>query len=139
MGDNAGARQRYEDAVEFLCRNTESLRELIGPAGWDAPFATVRDGEPMSGEWRDALRELDNAAEAAGVPGGIGLEARMGAGDWLSGPTPRSVGWICPTGRCARVDLRPDGPPPRTPAPAPAPAVAPTCALVDRPMRLVEG
>lgn len=137
MGDGGQARRRYEDAVEFLCRNTESLRELIGPGGWEAPFATVRDGVPMSGEWQEALRELDNAAEAAGVPGGIGLEARMGAGDWLSGPTPRSVGWICPTGRCARVDLRTDGPPPRTPAPAPV--ATPTCALADRPMRLVEG
>lgn len=137
MGDDAQARRRYEDAVEFLCRNTESLRELIGPAGWEAPFATVRNGELLSGEWRDALRELDDAAEAAGIPGGIGLEARMGVGDWLSGPTPQSVGWICPTGRCARVDLRADGPPPRTPEPAPDPA--PTCALADRPMRLVEG
>ncbi|MEV0774443.1 hypothetical protein ACIBLA_33865 [Streptomyces sp. NPDC050433] len=129
MGDGEQARRLYEDAVEYLCRNAEALRDLIGPARWEAPFATVRDGDPATGEWRDAVRALHDAAEAAGIPGGIGLRSTMGVGDWLSGPAPQSVGWICPTDRCGRVDLRKGGAPPRTP----------TCALAGRPMRLVEG
>lgn len=130
MGDGAKARRIYEDAVEYLCRNVDAVRELIGPGSWEAPFAVVRDGDPATSEWRDAVRELHDAAETAGIPGGLGLRSTMGPGDWPSGPTPRSAGWVCPTGRCARVDLRPDGA---------ADAEAPACALTGRPMRLVGG
>jgi hypothetical protein len=118
----------YEDAVEYLCRNVDAVRELLGPALWEAPFAVVRLGDPATVEWRDAVRELHLAAEAAGIPGGLGLSSTMGVGDWPSAPTPRSVGWVCPTGRCARVDLR-EGAAPDTP----------TCALAGRAMRLVDG
>ncbi len=128
MGDGAKAHRVYEDAVEYLCRNIDALRELIGPELWETSFATVRDADPATGEWRDAVRELHDAAEAAGIPGGIGLRSTMSAGGWPSAPTPRSVGWICPTGRCARVDLR-EG----------AVAQTPTCALAGQQMRLVDG
>lgn len=128
MAEGAKARRLYADAVEYLCRNVDALRELTGPAVWDAPFAVVRDGDPSTGAWQDAVRALHDAAEAAGIPGGIGLRSTMGVGNWPSAPTPQSVGWICPTDRCARVDLR-EGADPQTP----------TCALVGRPMRLVDG
>ncbi|WP_406171159.1 hypothetical protein [Streptomyces sp. NBC_00996] len=128
MGDGAKALRVYEDAVEYLCRNVDAVRELLGPALWEAPFAVVRLGDPSTVEWRDAVRELHLAAEAAGIPGGLGLSSTMGVGDWPSAPTPRSVGWVCPTGRCARVDLR-EGAAPDTP----------TCALAGRAMRLVDG
>ncbi|WP_405797351.1 hypothetical protein [Streptomyces sp. NBC_01506] len=134
-GDGAPARRVYEDAVEYVCRNVDALRDLIGPARWDAPFAVIRDGDPETGEWRDAVRELQDAAEAAGIPGGIGLRATMGVSDWPSGAPARSVGWVCPTGRCARVDLRNGLATPPTLDPTPDPA--PTCALTARPMRLV--
>ncbi|MFF7613251.1 hypothetical protein [Streptomyces lavendulae] len=139
MGDGAKARRVYEEAVEYLCRNLDALRELIGPGLWEAPFAAVRDGDPASDDWRAAVRALHEAAEAAGIPGGLGLSATMGVGGWPSGPTPRSVGWVCPTGRCARVDLREDPvPPTAVPDPVPVPVpVPPACVLAGRPMRLV--
>ncbi|MFD8020416.1 hypothetical protein ACFV6G_08315 [Streptomyces lavendulae] len=134
MGDGAKARRVYEEAVAYLCRNTDGLRELIGPVLWEASFSAVRDGDPASDGWRAAVRALHEAAEAAGIPGGLGLSATMGVGGWPSGPTPRSVGWVCPTGRCARVDLREDLVPESVPPVPPAP---PTCVLAGRPMRLV--
>ena len=129
MGDGTQARRVYENAVEYLCRNADAVRELIGPALWEASFAVVRDGDPSTAAWRDAVRALHQAAEAAGIPGGLGLSITMGVGEWPSGPTPRSVGWVCPTGRCGRVDLREGATAPETPA----------CALAGRPMRLVDG
>ncbi|MFF4350610.1 hypothetical protein [Streptomyces sp. NPDC001530] len=128
MGDGAKALRVYEDAVAYLCRNVDAVRVLIGSALWEAPFAVVQGGDPSTAEWRDAVRALHDAAEAAGIPGGLGLSSTMGVGDWPSAPTPQSVGWVCPTGRCARVDLR-EGAVPETPS----------CALAGRPMRLVDG
>jgi hypothetical protein len=122
-------RRAYEDAVEYLCRNAEALRELIGAEHWREPFAAVRDGAHDTPEWQDAVRELHEAAETAGIPGGLGLRSTMGAGGWPSGPPPRSTGWVCPTGRCGRVDLREGEPLPETPL----------CALAGGPMRLVGG
>ncbi|MBZ9642569.1 hypothetical protein [Streptomyces sp. PSKA30] len=128
MGDGAKARRVYEDAVEYLCRNVDAVRELIGPALWDTHFAVVRDADPAGTEWRDAVRALHDAVEAAGIPGGLGLRPTMGVGDWPGAPTPQSTGWVCPTRRCARVDLRDDATPD-----------TPTCTLAGRPMRLVDG
>ncbi|MFF1768486.1 hypothetical protein [Streptomyces sp. NPDC058249] len=128
MGDGATARRMYEDAVEYLCRNIDALRPLIGPEAWEASFAVVRDGDPRTVAWRNAVRALHHAA-AAEIPGGLGLTSTMGVGDWPSGPTEQSVGWVCPTDRCARVDLRGGATAPETP----------TCALTGRSMRLVGG
>ncbi|WP_328872703.1 hypothetical protein OHT76_22800 [Streptomyces sp. NBC_00287] len=127
MGDGAKARQVYEDAVEYLCRNIDDLRGLVGPAVWEPAFAAVRDRDPASREWRDAVRALHDTVEAAGVPGGLGLDPTMGVGDWIGRPTPQSVGWICPTRRCGRVDLREEA------------TDTPTCALHGLPMRLIDG
>ncbi|MFI9767469.1 hypothetical protein ACIHJG_11475 [Streptomyces sp. NPDC052415] len=127
MGDGAMARQVYEDAVEYLCRNMEDLRALVGPGAWEAAFPAVRDADPASPEWRDGVRALHDAVEAAGVPGGLGLDPTLGVGGWPGAPTPRSAGWVCPTRRCGRVDLR-EG----------APAGTPACALHGQPMRLVD-
>ncbi|MEV5314062.1 hypothetical protein [Streptomyces sp. NPDC052610] len=128
MADGAKARRVYEDAVEYLCRNAGELRPLIAPAVWESAFPVVRDADPAGAEWRDAVRALHDAVESAGIPNGLGLPATMGVGDWPGAPTPRSSGWVCPTSRCARVELR-DG----------ASTPAPPCALGGGPMRLVDG
>ncbi|MFB7533930.1 hypothetical protein ACFC0C_38105 [Streptomyces sp. NPDC056178] len=128
MGDGAKARGVYEDAVEYLCRNVEELRPLVSSAVWESAFPVVRDADPAGAEWRDAVRALHNAVESAGVPNGLGLPATMGVGDWPGAPTPQSVGWVCPTSRCARVELR-DG----------AATATPACELAGGPMRLVDG
>lgn len=128
MGDGTHSRTAYGDAVEYLCRNAGALRELIGEDRWRAAFAAVRDGARDSPQWRGAVRELHDAAEEAGVPGGLGLRSTMGGG-WPSGPPPRSTGWVCPIDRCARVDLREGEPLPATPE----------CAVAGGPMRLVGG
>ncbi|MGX1131994.1 hypothetical protein RKD49_004184 [Streptomyces glaucescens] len=128
MADGAKARRVYEDAVEYLCRNAGELRPLIDPAVWESAFPVVRDADPAGAEWRDAVRALHDAVESAGIPNGLGLPATMGVGDWPGAPTPRSSGWVCPTSRCARVELR-DG----------AFAATPSCALGGGPMRLVDG
>ncbi|OIK07705.1 hypothetical protein [Streptomyces monashensis] len=129
MGDGAKAHRVYEDAVEYLCRNVEELRPLIASAVWDSAFPVVRDADPAGAAWRDAVRALHDAVESAGVPNGLGLAATMAVGDWPGAPTPRSSGWVCPTGRCARVELR-----------GTAPTATPGCALSGgEPMRLVGG
>ncbi|MGW2544650.1 hypothetical protein ACWC5I_28170 [Kitasatospora sp. NPDC001574] len=128
MGAGGKERRVFEDAVEYLCRNAGALRDLVNdPTRWDGPFALVRDGDPATGAWRDAVRALHEAAEDAEIPGGIGLRTTMGVGDWPGGPTPRSVGWVCPTDRCARVDLPDDAPPD-----------ARVCALSGGPLRRVD-
>ncbi|MFD7313417.1 hypothetical protein ACFRCX_13945 [Streptomyces sp. NPDC056652] len=128
MGDGATTHRVYEDAVDYLCRNLEELRQLVGPAVWAAAFPVVRDADPSGTEWRDAVRALHEAAEAAGIPNGLGLPATMGVGDRPGAPTARSVGWVCPTRRCARVEPR-DG----------ASAPAPMCDLGGGFMRPVNG
>ncbi|WP_159054162.1 hypothetical protein [Streptomyces sp. AS58] len=128
MGDGAKARTVYEDAVGYLCRHVEELRPLIAPAVWESAYPVVRDADPADTEWRDAVHALHDAVEAADIPNGLGLPAIMGVGDWPDAPTPRSVGWVCPSSRCARVELR-DG----------AASPAPVCTLGGGPMRLVEG
>ncbi|MFG2599026.1 hypothetical protein [Streptomyces sp. NPDC048462] len=128
MSDGAKARGVYEAAVEYLCRNIEELRPLISPTVWEAAFPVVRDAAPAGAEWRDAVRALHDAVEWAGIPNGLGLPATMGVGDWPGAPTQQSVGWVCPTSRCARVELR-----------AGAVTGAPACELAGGPMRLVDG
>ncbi len=130
MGNDAKHQQVFEDAVEYLCRNAGELRELLGPARWDAPFAAVRDTEPATDGWRAAVRALHEAAEEAGIPGGIGLRVTLGVGGWPAGPPHRAVGRVCPTGRCARVDL-PDDPPS-------AGGPDQVCALTGGPLRPVD-
>jgi hypothetical protein len=130
MGSGTASGRVYEDAVEYLCRHAEALRELIGSAGWDEHFEVVRSTDPATEAWREAVRALHDAADAAGNPGGIGLGVTMGVGPWPAGPPPRSVGWICPTGRCARVDL--------SDAEAGVRAPEPHCALAGGPLRQVD-
>ncbi|MEV2189795.1 hypothetical protein AB0I02_02165 [Streptomyces phaeochromogenes] len=128
MGNEKKARRMYQHAVEYLCRNADELRELIGPVQWDVPFTRVRDRDSADPEWREAVRALHDAAVAAGIPNGLGLLALRGVVDWPSRPVPRAAGWVCPTGCCSRVDLC-DGEAPQTPL----------CALTEQPMRLVDG
>jgi hypothetical protein len=127
VGDRTKAQSVYEDAVEYLCRNADELRARVAPAQWDAPFDIVQHADPTSAQWRDAVRDLHEATQTAGIPGGLGLHSTMGRG-WPATSVARSTGWVCPTGRCARVDLRTDPAPP-----------TPVCTLVNQPMRLVAG
>ncbi|WNI33327.1 hypothetical protein [Streptomyces sp. ITFR-6] len=128
MGDGAKAHGVYEDAVEYLCRNVGELRPLVSSAVWHSAFPVVRDADPAGAEWWDAVRALHDAVEAAGVPNGLGLPATMGVGDWPGAPTPQSVGWVCPTSRCGRVELRTG-----------TVTATPGCDLARGPMRLVDG
>ncbi|WP_328868750.1 hypothetical protein OHT76_00815 [Streptomyces sp. NBC_00287] len=111
MGNEAQARSAYEDAVEYLRRNVDAVRELIGPKPWEAHFAVVRDSDPSSAEWRNATRELYYSAR---IPGGLGPISTKGVSDRRSGPTQQWVGWASPTDRWARVDLS-EGASPQTP------------------------
>lgn len=137
MGDGAKARRVYEDAVEYLCRHVEDLRPLIDDAVWASHFPVVRDADPAGDDWRNAVRALHLAVEAAGIPNGLGLPAVMGVGNWPGsgvGHWPdtwpsRSSGWVCPKrNRCGRVELR-NG----------ADTPTPTCALGGDEMRPVGG
>ena len=128
MRGAAKARRVYEDAAGYLCRNLDDLRTRIGTTAWGEAFPVVRDGDPDTEEWRQALRDLHDAAEVAGIPGGLGLHSLMGPLPGFPGPTPRSVGWVCPTRRCALVELRDD-----------PNQATPLCKLSDLPMRLVDG
>lgn len=129
MGDGAKARRVYEDAVEYLCRHVEDLRPLIDDAVWASAFPVVRDADPAGDDWRNAVRALHLAAEAGGLPNGLGLPAVMAVGDWPGGRPARSSGWVCPKrNRCGRVELR-NG----------ADTPTPTCALGGDAMRPVGG
>jgi hypothetical protein len=119
----------YGDAVDYLCRHVHALSERIDGVVWDAAIGTIANADPSGEEWRDAVRRLHDAAEAADVPGGIGLlELRGGfsrGGGFPDPPPPRTTGWVCPAGRCTRVELRADQVP------------TPVCDLTGKPMRLV--
>lgn len=125
MGREAKVRRDYEEAVGYLCRNAGDLRAAIGSSRWESAITVIRDDDPLSTQWQDAVLGLHQAAEAAGIPGGLGLRFPMNG--FPAGPPPRTVGWVCPGERCARVELRdePD-------------ADAPRCTLSERPMRLVD-
>lgn len=125
MHGEAKDRTTYQDAVEYLCRHARTLRAMIPQTTWEASFSIVRESDPTTARWRDAVRALHDAAEDAGIPGGLGLQPLLGG--FPAGPTPRTIGWVCPAGRCARVELRED---PTT--------EAPQCALSGQPMRLVD-
>jgi hypothetical protein len=116
----------YADAAGYLCLHETEVRQAIGEERWSAAVPVITGAEPSSTEWRDAIRAVHDAMEAAGIPGGLGLRFPMGDG-FPAEPTPRSAGWVCPGGCCGRVVLRdsPDSP-------------APLCALAGRPMRIVE-
>lgn len=118
----------YADAAGYLCRYEADVREAVGEQIWAAHIPVITSADPGSEAWRDALRAVHEAAEAAGIPNGLGLHTPMGGG-FPAPPTPRSSGWVCPIGSCSRVVLRD--------ALAEDPA-EPPCGLADRPMRLVE-
>jgi hypothetical protein len=131
MRDKATARGGYEDAVGVLCRDIDELRALLPltPRRWQALLAVLHDDTPDSDAWRDAVRALDDAAEAAGIPGGLGLSVLQ---DWPRREVePGTLGWACPARRCSRVVL--------PTAPTLGPAASPRCALFDQDMRAVGG
>jgi hypothetical protein len=130
MGRGTKARRAYEEAVGYLCRHAEDLRAAVDPSCWEPAIAIIRDDDPSSPRWQDAVLGLHQAAEAAGIPGGLGLRFPMNG--FPPRPIPRTAGWVCPHGRCARVELRDE---PGTNAPQ---CAAPQCTLSGRPMRLVD-
>lgn len=124
MHGKGNGQATYGDAVDYLCRHIRALSEKIDPVVWRDAIGTIADAEPSGEEWRDAVRRLHEAAEAAGVPGGIGLlELR---GGFPGAPVPRTTGWVCPAGRCTRVQLRAGQ------------MATPACDLTGVPMRLVD-
>jgi len=145
----ARALDSYSDAALYLCQNAADLRPELGAGRWDPLIRAFLAAEPSSAAWREAIRALHDAAIAAGIPGGLGLEVIMGHG-FPAGPAPRSSGWACPTRHCPRVELRDDDAAMTTPAaptPVPVPTVpvpavpspaAPRCPLSGQPLRLVE-
>lgn len=118
----------YSDAAGYLCLHAAQIRAAVGEQCWTAAVPAIVAAEPSGAEWREAIRAVHDAAEAAGIPGGLGLRFTMGDG-FPPPPPPRSSGWVCPAGHCSRVVLR-DGPG-QDPA-------GPLCALTGQPMRLVE-
>jgi hypothetical protein len=127
---DSNRRRSYQQAVEVLCRDFEDLRTRIkdsDKAEWDEHCRVVGSAKLFSKEWYEAVQALQLAA-AAKVPSGLGLGTTMGDARWPSAPTPASVGWVCPDGRCSRAVLR-EG----------SVQAAPLCALTTKPMHLVGG
>jgi hypothetical protein len=118
----------YADAAGYLCRHQADVRAAVGEQCWAAEIPVITSAEPASKAWRDAIRAVHEATEAAGIPNGLGLRSLMGDG-FPPPPAPRSSGWVCPVRCCSRVVLRD--------ALGEDPA-EPLCGLADRPMRLVE-
>lgn len=110
MRDAEGEHAKYGEAVEYLCVHAHALREKIGVGVWSEAIGIIQDPGTADWAWHDAVRRLHDAAEDAGIPGGIGLvelrgEYSIGHGFPLP-PVPRTTGWVCPSGRCTRVELR---------------------------------
>lgn len=140
----------YQDAAGYLCLHASEVRQAVGDACWTAAIPVITGTEPSSTAWREAIRAVHNAAEAVGIPGGLGLRFTMDKG-FPAPPPPRSSGWVCPGGSCSRVILRESTDPPDAAGyslpgaagrpdegPADAHMPDPPCALFGRPMRLVE-
>ena len=120
--------EAYADAAGYLCLHEAELREAVGEQCWAASVPVITTAEPSSTPWREAIRAVHDAAEAAGIPGGLGLRFTMGDG-FPPAPAPRSSGWVCPGGSCSRVVLR---------EASGAQPPDPQCTLAGQPMRLVE-
>lgn len=120
----------YADAAGYLCRYADEIRDAVGDQVWDAELPVLRDAEPFSAPWTEALRAVHQAAVQADIPGGLGLGRTMGSG-FPSPPPERSAGWVCPASRCSRVVLK-------NAAGGLAPQPVPRCELSAQPMRLVE-
>jgi hypothetical protein len=118
----------YSEAVEYVCVHARTLRDKIDPGVWSGAIGVIGDAAATGDAWRAAVRRLHEAAESAKIPRGIGLPELRGAGSGFPAePMPRATGWVCPSGRCSRVEVRGD-----------ASAATPDCAVFGRPMRLVD-
>jgi hypothetical protein len=122
--------ESYADAAEYLCRHDAEVREAVGEQCWAAQIPVITTAQPSSTQWREAIRAVHDAAEAADIPGGLGLRFPMG-GEFPAAPAPRSAGWVCPGRCCSRVVLR-------DASTSAQESSEPLCGLVGRPMRLVE-
>lgn len=120
----------YGQAVEYVCVHASDLRRRIGASVWSEAIRVIRDPLTADEAWHDAVSRLHEAAESAGIPGGIGLLELLGEDSGRGGfpppPAERTTGWVCPSGRCSRVELRDHATP------------TPTCHVSDKPMRLVD-
>jgi hypothetical protein len=144
----AKSNDAFQDAAGYLCQHAAEVRPAVGDACWTAAIPVITGTEPSSAAWREAIRAVHDAAEAAGIPGGLGLRFTMGG--FPDPPPPRSSGWVCPGGSCSRVVLRdaadlPGGARHAGPGAAAADEgqagacmPGPQCALSGQPMRLVE-
>lgn len=119
-------RKAYADAAGYLCEYRTDIEMATGGEQWQAALSVIRDAEPFSEPWAEALRAAHAAAETAGIPGGLGLGRTMGGFPDPREPFPPC--WKCPDGRCSRIVVT-------DPSPEGEPGPAPLCALSGRPMR----
>jgi hypothetical protein len=128
--DARGEHATYGEAVEYLCVHARALREKIDVGVWSEAIGVIKDTVTADEAWHDAVRRLHKAAEDAGMPGGIGLlELRgefSGRYGFPSPPVDRTTGWMCPSRRCTRVELRNHA------------TATPACEVADGPMRPVD-
>jgi hypothetical protein len=105
-----GGHAVYGEAVEYLCVHARALGERLDAGLWSGAIGVIRDPLAPDEAWHDAVRRLHQAAEDAGIPGGIGLLDLRGEDSPGHGfpppPVERTTGWVCPSGRCTRVELR---------------------------------
>lgn len=130
MRDARSERAAYGEAVEYICVHARALREKIDASVWSDSIGVIQDPATADETWQDAVRRLHEAAEAAGMSGGIGLLELRGECSGRSGfpppPVPRTSGWVCPSERCTRVELRDHA------------KVTPVCDVAGAPMRPVD-
>jgi hypothetical protein len=128
--DASGEHATYGEAVEYLCVHARTLRTKIDVGVWSEAIGIIQDPVAADEAWHDAVRRLHEAAEDAGIPGGIGLLELRGEFGERSGfppaPVPRTTGWVCPSGRCTRVELRDHA------------TATPACDVAGVPMRPVD-
>jgi len=128
--DARGEHATYGEAVEYLCVHAGALRQKIDVGVWSEAIGVIQDPVTADEAWHDAVRRLHEAAQDAGIPGGIGLLELRGEYSRRYGfppePVPRTTGWVCPSRRCTRVELRDH------------PTATPACGVAGVPMRLVD-
>lgn len=119
-----GSHEMYLDAVLYLCRYLDELRAFVEPDVWDSCLEVIRERDPSTDDWHEAVYRLQRAVDHGGVPGGLGLTFPMGdGGQQRAVPASGQSSWMCPVRRCSRSE--PDEKPE---------AQAPYCSVGGKPM-----
>lgn len=119
------------EAMASMCRQIHDLRVIADSSGELSALERILAVVLEGGDVLTALADLQELLRRCGVPGGLGGDSadqtrRVGGLPNLGGGHPVLEGFVCPVGRCARVDL-PDADPSRVPI----------CGLHNQPLRLV--